>query len=133
METLKVTKEDVAAIKAVGHALDEAALSNDYKSIASLFTEDALLMGSNSPIIKGRAGLFELLESSGMIFSEHKVDFIEIDGYGDLAFAVCSYIESVSIGGSEAVKEEGKILGILRKQPNQSWLIDRWSWNSDLP
>lgn len=133
MEMLKITTEDVAAIRAMGSALDSAALSGDYKALTGLFTEDALLMGANMPVIKGRSKLFEFLESSGMTISEHEVDFMEIDGYGDLAYAVCSYVESVSVEGSEVVKEEGKILGIFRKQPNESWLIDRWSWNSGLP
>jgi len=128
-----LSDEDVAAIKAIGPALDQAALSSDYIAISGLFTEDAMLMGPNGPIIQGRSALMELLESSGMTISEHKVKFVEVGGYGDLAYAVYTWNETFAYKGKEPVKEEGKILGILRKQPNGSWLIAKWSWNSDLP
>lgn len=128
-----LSDKDVAAIKAIGPALDKTNLSSDYIALTGLFTEDAMLMGPNGPTIQGRSALLELLESSGMTVSEHKVKFVEVGGYGDLAYAIGTWVETFSYEGNEPVKEEGKILGILRKQPNGSWLIARWSWNSDLP
>ena len=47
MKNLKITTEDVAAIKATEHALDETALSGDFKALTNLCTEDVLLMGPN--------------------------------------------------------------------------------------
>ena len=128
-----LSDEDVASIKAIGPALDQAALSRDYIALTGLFTEDAMLMGPNGPTIQGRSTLMELLESSGTTVSEHKVKFVEVGGYGDLAYAICTWNETFGYEGEEPVKEEGKILGVLRKQPNGSWLIAKWSWNSDLP
>ena len=128
-----LSDEDVAAIKAIGPALDQAALSRDYIALTGLFTEDAMLMGPNGPTIIGRPALMELLESSSMTVSEHKTKFVEVGGYGDLAYAICNWNETFGYEGEEPVKEVGKILGILRKQSNGSWLIAKWSWNSDLP
>jgi len=128
-----ISDEDVAAIKAIGPALDQAALSGDYIAISGLFTEDVMLMGPNSPTIQGRSALMKLLESSSMTITEHKVKFVEVVGYGNLAYAICTWKETFAFEGEEPIKEEGKILGIFRKQPNGSWLIAKWSWNSDLP
>jgi len=127
-----LSDEDVAAIKAIGPALDQAALAGDYIVLTELFTEDTTLMGPNSPTIQGRSALMELLESSGMTILEHKVRFVEVGGYGDLAYAIYTWNETFRYEGEEPVKEEGKILGILRKQSNGSWLIAKWSWNSNL-
>jgi ketosteroid isomerase-like protein len=126
-----LSNEDIAAIKALGPALDKAAVSGDWNALTALFTEDAMLMGPNSPTVKGRANLMDSLESSGMTVSKHKVEYTEVDGYGDIAYGVCSWTEKSSVEGADPIEENGKILGILRRQSNGTWRIARWSWNSD--
>jgi uncharacterized protein (TIGR02246 family) len=129
-----LSDEDVAAIKALGPALDKSALAGDWDAVASLFTEDVVMMGPNSPIIQGRSTLLEVMKSSGMTVTEHVVELVEVDGYGDIAYGRATWKETFSIEGvAEPIKEEGKILGIFRKQPDNSWLIAVWMWNSDLP
>ena len=130
---MPLTEEDMAAIKAIGPALDKAAVAGDWEALVRLFTEDVMMMGPNSPAIQGRSALMELIESSGMKVSKHKVQFVEVDGYGDIAYCRCTWTETSSIEGSGPIEEEGKILGMLRKQPDGSWKIAAWSWNSDLP
>ena len=131
---MPLSDEDIAAIKAIGPALDEAALSGDWKTLVELFTEDVVMMGPNSPILQGRSALMELLESSGMTVSEHMVRIVEVDGYGDIAYGRATWKETSSIEGvAEPIKEEGKILGIFRKQADGSWRMAIWMWNSDLP
>lgn len=130
----QLSAEDIAAIKALGPALDNAALDGDWKTLVELFTEDAVLMGPNNPLIKGRSALMELIESLGISFTEHKVEFVEVDGYGDIAYGRAIWAETVRIKGvAEPIREEGKILAIFRKQPDGSWLMAVEMWNSDLP
>ena len=122
-----LSDEDVAAIKALGPALDKAALAGDWDAVDALFTEDVVMMGPNSPMM-------EMLESSGMTVTEHKVELVEVDGYGDIAYGRGIWVEAFTIEDvAEPIKDEGKILGIFRKQSDGSWLIAVWSWNSDLP
>ena len=129
-----LSDEDVAAIKAIGPALDEAVLSGDWNKVVALFTEDVVLMGPNTPIIKGNSALMELLESTGMKYTEHKVEFVEVYGYGDIAYARGTGIEAFSVEGlDEPIRDEYKALGIFRKQADGLWQIAIWSWNSDLP
>ena len=43
-----LSEEDVAAIKSLGAALDEAALASDWGALAALLTEDAVFMPPNA-------------------------------------------------------------------------------------
>lgn len=129
-----LSEEDVAAIKAVGPALDEAALGGDWNGIGALFAEDAFLMQPNMAAYQGRAALVEYAESAQLAITRHIIEFTEVDGYGDLAYARGTYDEAYTVGDSEElIADVGKILVILRKQPVGSWLITRWITNSDLP
>jgi len=129
-----LSDKDVAAIKAMGPALDEAALAGDWNALVAMFTEDALLMSPNTPTNQGRSSLLEMIESLGMTIAEHKIEFVEVDGYGDIAYARGSYAERYSVQGvDEPIVDEGKILTILKKQPDGSWLFAIWMTNSDLP
>ena len=126
-----LSDEDVAAIKALGPALDEAALAGDWNALVALFSEDAVLMSPNAPTNHGRSSLLEMIESLGLTVTEHKIEFVGVDGYGDIAYARGTYAETYSV--EEPINDEGKILTILRKQSNGSWLFAIWMTNSDLP
>ena len=129
-----LSQEDVAAIKAVGPALDEVALAGDWDAVGAIFAEDALVMSPNMPSYQGRAALLEFVESAQLAITRHSIEFPEVDGYGDIAYARGTYDEAFTMGGvEELVEDVGKILAILRKQPDGSWLIARWITNSDLP
>ena len=129
-----LSTEDVVAIKALGSALDTAALDGDWNALVALFSEDAVLMNPNAPTYQGRSSLLEMIESLGLTVTEHKIEFVGVDGYGDIAYARGTYAETYSVEGvEEPIKDEGKILTILRKQSDGSWLFAIWMSNSDLP
>jgi ketosteroid isomerase-like protein len=130
-----LSDEDVAAIKAIGPALDKASLAMDIDAIAELYTVDTLLMNQNEPIIQGRAGVVEYYKAFETVtMKEHKHELLEVDGYGDIAYARGAYkVVYVMEGIDEPVEDKGKTLLILRKQSNSSWLIALFSWSSDLP
>ena len=48
-----LSTEDVVAIKALGSALDAAALDGDWNALVALFAEDAVLMSPNAPKTMG--------------------------------------------------------------------------------
>jgi ketosteroid isomerase-like protein len=99
-----------------------------------MFVADALVMSPNMPSFQGRAALLEFIESAEFAMTRHSIEFPEIGGYGDIAYARGTYDEAFTMGGAEELVEDaGKILAILRKQPDGSWLITHWITNSDLP
>jgi uncharacterized protein (TIGR02246 family) len=129
-----LSEEDVAAIKSIGPAVDQAALAGDWGAVVAVMTEDGVWMPPNSPAIQGRATMKEWVESLGITMTEHTIELVEIDGYGDLAYARGTYAEAYTMGGlAEPTEDVGKNLAILRRQPDGSWLITVWIWNSDLP
>jgi uncharacterized protein (TIGR02246 family) len=129
-----LSEADVAAIRSLGAALDEAALASDWGALAELLTEDAVFMPPNGPAVEGRAAIQEWIESTGLVMTEHTFAFTHVDGHGDVAYGRANYTETFTVGGvATAFEDAGKVLGILRRQPDNSWLIAVWCWNSDLP
>ena len=133
-EAAGLSEEDVAAIRSLGEALDEAALASDWGALAALLTEDAVFMPPNGTTMEGRAAIQESIESIGLVMTEHTFEFTDVGGQGDIAYGRANYTETFTVGGvAPAIEDAGKVLGILRRQPDDSWLIAVWCWNSDLP
>ena len=130
-----LSDEDVAAIKALGPALDEANLAGDFDAVVGMMTENVLLMNPNEQIIQGRSKTLEWFNAfKPATFTEHKHELLEVDGYGDIAYARGAYKNAFVFERiDEPIRGEGKTLLILRKQTEGSWLISRFCWNSDLP
>ena len=130
-----LSDEDIAAIKAIGPAIDKATLDWDMDALLELWTEDTLLMNQNAPIIQGRTGVAEYYKAAeSATYTEHKHELLEVDGYGDIAYARGAYkVVFVAEGAAEPTQLEGKTLLILRKQSDGRWRISRFCWNSDLP
>lgn len=125
---------DIAAIKALGPAIDEAGLAGNWDAFSEMFAEDMVMMPPNMPAIKGRSAWMAWIDSMGVKMIESSYEFHEIAGYGDMAYATATYTETFSTAGvEEPIHDEGKILTILRKQPDGSWLFSRWMWASNLP
>jgi ketosteroid isomerase-like protein len=129
-----LSDEDVAAIRAFGPAIDDVALSGNWSAFPEMFTEDGILMPANGPLYQVRSEFGAIIESLGMTMREHTIEFVDIDGSGDIAYGRATYSETYNVAGvSEPIDDTGKILAIFRKQPDGSWLISTWIYNSDLP
>ena len=130
-----LSDEDIAAIKAIGPAIDKATLAMDIDAIVELYTENTLLMNQNEPIIQGRVGVAKYYKAfKNVTMKEHKHELLEVNGYGDIAYARGAYkVAYVLENVAEPIIDEGKTLLILRKQPESSWLISIFCWNSNLP
>ena len=129
-----LTAEDVAAIEAMGAAIDEAGLAGDWDAFAAMFAEDLVMMPPNMPALEGRDAWLEWIRTMGVNMTESQYKFEKIEGYGDLAYAVATYTETFSVAGVEdPIYDEGKILSILRKQADGAWRFTYWMWASNLP
>lgn len=116
-----LSDEDVAAIKAKGPAIDKALLAGDWNGFMEMFTEHLLMMPPNLPEIKGLSNYKAWIESLGITITEANYVFNKIDGYRDIAYAQGPCIETFSLKDlEEPIKDEGKILTILRKQTDGS-------------
>jgi uncharacterized protein (TIGR02246 family) len=128
-----LTDEDVAANKAVTEAFEQALTSKDWAALAALYTEDAILMPPNQPIVQGRESILAFSKSFPTV-TEYESTVVEIYGYGDIAIVRGKGLMTIALeGAQELIKETIKYIEIRRKQDDGSWLIAIDIWNSDLP
>jgi uncharacterized protein (TIGR02246 family) len=128
-----LSDEDVASIKAVTEAFIQAVKSEDWAAVAAMYTEDAVFMPPNQPIVQGREAIQTWMEAFPTLTEFNLID-VEIDGYGDLAFSRKTLSMTIAPEGApEPIKDEGKALVIFRKQSDGSWLLAVDIFNSDLP
>ena len=127
-----LTGAEADAIARVASAWLEAAARKDADGIAALYTPDALLLGPNRPAVSGRDGIrawFAALPD----FARMATTLAEVEGRGDLAVARSTFAMTLALPGRPPIEERGKILQVLRRQPDGSWLIWRESFSSDTP
>jgi uncharacterized protein (TIGR02246 family) len=124
------------AVKAVADAYVKAALAGDAKAIAALYTEDAVEMPPNQPMIKGRAAIQQYYEkemSSGMKMNSFTLTHLDTHAVGDRGYDVGTYRQSVTPTGATApVSESGKYTVIV-KRSGTGWLVAYAIYNSDQP
>jgi ketosteroid isomerase-like protein len=92
-----LSDEDVAAIRSVVQSFGEAALAGDWSTAAESYAVDAVFMPPNEAIYEGRAAEVAHLEAAPPVLSCSSVP-VDVDGYGDLAYARGNYSLSLLVG-----------------------------------
>ena len=123
-----LSTKDMAAIKTLHDAYQQAVLTGGLKATVRFYADDAVLM-ARGPVVQGRAAFEKSLEGMSKAFptvTAFNMTLVEIDGRGDLAFVRGTLTMSMaSAGAPQPVQFSGKFLEILRKQKDGSWLIAR--------
>ncbi len=128
-----LSDDDVAAIKASTEEFIQAVRSGDSAAFAAMYTEDAVFMPPNQPMVQGQAAIQTWMEEFPAI-TKFNLTAVEIDGQGDLAFVRGTYSMTIAPEGApEPIQDTGKYVEIRRKQPDGSWLMAVDIFNSDLP
>jgi uncharacterized protein (TIGR02246 family) len=136
-EAAGLSEEDIAVLKA--HEEQEwpqAILAGDAAAAAGLHSEDAVRLGPNEPVLRGRANIQAYFEEwfSKFDVTEFTQSVEDVDGRGDLAYVRGSgRIVITRVDTGEQFADEGKHVAIIRRQSDGSWLTDIAIWNSDLP
>ena len=128
--------DDLRAIEALNKHDVKAALAGDIRAIASQWTDDFVALSSRATI-RGKAANIALIESSAeQMKAFEPVDYVveleEITVSGEFAYEWGTYRGSVRPrGGGEATPYRGKLLRILRRQPDGSWKMHRTMMTND--
>ena len=125
------TRDSVAAAM---RAYLEAIRSNDARTVASWWTDDAAYVHRSAPTIRGRVALESLLRSffaatPVTAVSEHTEEIL-VDG--NVAIQMGTYSETTQAADSRAFTEEGRYVFVWRRQPQGGWKIAR-AMATDLP
>ena len=124
VEAMALTAHDLAAIRAAIE-MDAAAVRRaDWDAITRMFTVDAIRFPPHQPPIRGRAAIRAWLDTFPA-FEEFAITADEIVGGDGLAFVRGTY--TMTIGGPTPVTDRGNYMGLMRKQPDGSWL-----WTTDM-
>ncbi len=126
-----LSEEDIAGIEAATQAWLEAVNAGDWAALGATYTEDAVLLPPNEPVVQGRSDIQAWFEAFPPV-SDINLETEEIEGLGDVAFVRGSYTLTITPEGMDAVTDTGKFLDVRRKQADGSWLIYRDIFSSNL-
>jgi len=125
------TDEDVAAIRALKDPWTQACLDRDWDSLLGICTSNVTLLPPDATIAEGTSASRVFLEAFPKIIS-FAVEFLNIDGRGDLATARGAFSMTAEIEGRE-VSMNGKFVDTFRKQEDGTWRYHDVCWNTDAP
>lgn len=133
--TGKQTRADLAGIQRLHEQDVQATLSGKADDLARLWTEDAVRMQPGGPAEIGLNAIFaedkrEEISYPGAQTLTYKPDIRDIQIVNDWAFE-WGYFESSYKVSADAKPEtlNGKLLRVLRRQPDGSWKFARVMWN----
>jgi uncharacterized protein (TIGR02246 family) len=123
-----------AAIRAVADLYTKATMAGDAKAIAMLYTEDAVEMPPNQPIVKGRAAIQQYYEKqfAGGKIARFALSHLETRAVGDTGYDVGTYRQNVTPTGAKAFDDTGKYAVILKRGP-AGWKVAYAIYSSDRP
>jgi ketosteroid isomerase-like protein len=124
---MALREEDLAAIRGVIKRDADAVRRSDWDAAAQLFTADAIRFPPHQEPIRGRTAMLAFLRTFPPI-REFDITADEIVGCDEIAFVRGRYmLTAASAPGSPPMIDRGNYMGLLRKQPDGSWL-----WTTDM-
>ena len=127
-----LSEADRAAIRHGVENYAKLANAKDFKGVAAVYTEDAIVLLPNQAAVQGRAAIQAALEAPPPL-SNFQLTSVETEGRGDLAYDRGIYSVTVTPAGAAPIEDHGKYIAVWRKQADGSWQCLRDIWNSDLP
>ncbi len=126
-----LTDADVTAIRQIGQDHARATLAGETDRILAMRADDIVWMPPNAPIVSGKDAVRQFLAASPPAVG-FTITPRHTEGSADLAYDRGAYVYSMVVEG-DTVHDTGKYLVVLRRQPDNSWLIAAEMWSSDAP
>ena len=128
---------DMEAINTLHHRDAEASKKWDIDTLASLWTDDLVTLSQGeAPLIgkdANRASILKLRdESRDLQITDYALSFTEVKVVGDWAFEWGTYSGTVKpLAGGEPILTTGKVMRVLKKDPDGFWKIARAMYDVD--
>jgi len=123
-----------ADIAKVADAYVKASLAGDAKAIAALYTDDAVEMPPNQPMVKGKTGIEQLyvkLFAGPAKVQSFDLTHLESKASGEIGYDVGTYRQTIT-DGQHPMNDTGKYTVIL-KRVGSAWKVAYAIYNSDMP
>jgi len=115
----------------------EASKARDFKILLSLWTEDGVLLEPGKEPVIGKEALKAYMYEQAKISQTYKIKkyehkWEEIKVFDDWAFEWGFFDEEAEmIKGGEIIKQQGKLLRVLKRQKDGSWKVARVIGHND--
>ena len=127
---------DEATLRNLDAEWSKAAGAKDADKTASYYSDDALIMPPNSPVLQGKAaartmwqGMFSMPGFGG----GWKSTKVEVARSGDLAYVTGAYEMNETDPNGKPKTDKGKYLEVWKKQADGNWKCVVDMFNTDLP
>jgi uncharacterized protein (TIGR02246 family) len=132
-QSLRAQSPDAAAeISRITDAYVKASLAADVKAIAALYTDDAVEMPPNQPMVKGRAAIeqYYTKQFGGTArLQSFTLTHIESKASGDIGYDVGTYRQTIT-DGQHPMNDTGKYTVVI-KRTGGTWKVAYAIYNSD--
>ena len=124
-----------AKIDSTNKIIDEAALKQDFETIAAYYTDDVITLPNNEPLIQGKKAFIDNEKNAakrGIKILSIKSTLIDLFASGDLIHEIGKYEISLEIPGVPyPITDKGKYLVIWQQQNDGTLKIKLETWNND--
>ncbi len=128
---MSLSEQAIGRIRELHENFSKNVVRQDFEVLASLYTEDAVLMPPGHAAVTGRSDIRRFMEAFPPI-SKFEFQIDDVDGYKDLAYVRGRYFMVLTPAGAPGpVEDRGKFVEIRRKQSDDSWLMAVDIFNSD--
>jgi ketosteroid isomerase-like protein len=132
-----LSAEDEAAVRAMDAEWARAVTAGDGNAIAALYAADAVVMPPNEPTVRGDAAKAYWVNFANTFTAQAELTPDVVDGRGDLAFSSGTWRMTLTpkapAGAKPLPPQEGKYLGVAKKQADGSWKLAYDIWNVSAP
>lgn len=127
---------DEAALRKLDDEWSKAAGAKDLEKTISYYSDDTLIMPSNSPVLQGKDAARAMWKSMFAVpgfGGGWKATRVEVAKSGDLGWTTGPYEITEIDASGKPMTDKGKYLAVWKKQADGSWKCVADMFNTDLP
>lgn len=122
------------AIEDVNAKFSDFVRQGDAAGIASLYTEDAVLLAPNRDMVRGREAIEKAMKGVlDMGAKDLSLTTVDVGGSGDIAYEVGRYVMTLQPADHQSIQDVGKYVVVWKKGDDGQWQLHVDIWNSSQP